>query len=93
MVNQDLRNHGQSFHAPEHNYSVMAEDVQQFIDQQKLDKCVLIGHSMYVSLGSPQLPMGNGLRCPSILTKAKGCQSRNGSSSPFTRACLSTHPR
>jgi hypothetical protein len=43
---QDLRNHGQSFHAPEHNYSVMAEDVQEFIDQQKLDKCVLIGHSM-----------------------------------------------
>ncbi|KAJ6008873.1 hypothetical protein N7522_003889 [Penicillium canescens] len=42
----DLRNHGQSFHAPEHNYSVMAEDIQEFIQQQKLDKCVLIGHSM-----------------------------------------------
>jgi len=26
----------------------MAEDVEKFIDQQKLDKCVLIGHSMYV---------------------------------------------
>lgn len=45
---QDLRNHGQSFHAPEHNYGAMAEDVQEFIQQQKLDKCVLIGHSMYV---------------------------------------------
>lgn len=43
---QDLRNHGHSFHAPEHNYGVMAEDVQEFIEQQKLDKCVLIGHSM-----------------------------------------------
>ncbi|KAJ5946942.1 Alpha/beta hydrolase fold-1 [Penicillium verhagenii] len=42
----DLRNHGDSFHAPEHNYSVMAEDVQEFIHQQKLNKCVLIGHSM-----------------------------------------------
>ncbi|OGE47575.1 hypothetical protein PENARI_c041G11155 [Penicillium arizonense] len=42
----DLRNHGQSFHAAEHNYSVMAEDIQEFIQQQKLDKCVLIGHSM-----------------------------------------------
>ncbi|KAJ5754055.1 uncharacterized protein N7511_008208 [Penicillium nucicola] len=42
----DLRNHGQSFHAAEHNYSVMADDVQEFIQQQKLDKCVLIGHSM-----------------------------------------------
>ncbi|KAJ5141136.1 hypothetical protein N7526_002131 [Penicillium atrosanguineum] len=42
----DLRNHGQSFHAPEHNYTAMAEDVREFIQQQKLDKCVLIGHSM-----------------------------------------------
>lgn len=43
---QDLRNHGQSFHSQEHNYGVMAEDVQEFIQQQKLGKCVLIGHSM-----------------------------------------------
>lgn len=43
---QDLRNHGQSFHASEHNYTAMAEDVQEFMQQQKLDKCVLIGHSM-----------------------------------------------
>ncbi|KAJ5143726.1 uncharacterized protein N7515_002513 [Penicillium bovifimosum] len=56
----DLRNHGQSFHAPEHNYNVMAEDVQEFIKQQKLDKCVLIGHSMgakaamAVALRSPE---------------------------------------
>ncbi|KAJ5705289.1 hypothetical protein N7536_000978 [Penicillium majusculum] len=42
----DLRNHGHSFHASEHNYGAMAEDVQEFIKQQKLDKCVLIGHSM-----------------------------------------------
>ena len=26
----------------------MAEDVEEFIQQQKLDKCILIGHSMYV---------------------------------------------
>ncbi|KAJ5676101.1 hypothetical protein N7462_008998 [Penicillium macrosclerotiorum] len=56
----DLRNHGDSFHAPEHNYSVMAEDVEEFIEQQKLDKCVLIGHSMgakaamAVALRSPE---------------------------------------
>jgi pimeloyl-ACP methyl ester carboxylesterase len=28
----------------------MAKDIQEFIQQQKLDKCVLIGHSMYVML-------------------------------------------
>jgi pimeloyl-ACP methyl ester carboxylesterase len=47
---QDLRNHGHSFHHKEHNYSVMAEDVEKFIHQHDLAKCVLIGHSMYVSL-------------------------------------------
>ncbi|KAJ5115286.1 hypothetical protein NUU61_001045 [Penicillium alfredii] len=60
IIYQDLRNHGQSFHAPEHNYSVMAEDVQEFIQQQKLEKCVLVGHSMgakaamTVALRSPE---------------------------------------
>ncbi|PKX89742.1 putative alpha/beta hydrolase [Aspergillus novofumigatus IBT 16806] len=42
----DLRNHGHSFHHNEHNYSVMAEDVEKFIHQHDLAKCVLIGHSM-----------------------------------------------
>ncbi|OOF90299.1 hypothetical protein ASPCADRAFT_519313 [Aspergillus carbonarius ITEM 5010] len=57
----DLRNHGQSFHSEEHNYSAMAEDVVKFLQQLKLDKCVLIGHSMgakaamTVALDSPKL--------------------------------------
>ncbi|KAJ5256615.1 hypothetical protein N7478_012719 [Penicillium angulare] len=56
----DLRNHGDSFHSQEHNYSVMAKDVQEFIAQQQLPKCVLIGHSMgakaamTVALQSPE---------------------------------------
>ncbi|KAJ5493401.1 Protein ABHD11 [Penicillium diatomitis] len=60
IYNLDLRNHGDSFHAPEHNYSAMAEDVQEFMDQQKLEKSVLIGHSMgakvvmTVALQSPE---------------------------------------
>ncbi|OJJ86760.1 putative alpha/beta hydrolase [Aspergillus glaucus CBS 516.65] len=56
----DLRNHGHSFHAQEHNYTVMAEDVEKFIDQQKLDKCVLIGHSM-----GAKTAMAVALRSPS----------------------------
>ncbi|PYH99956.1 alpha/beta fold family hydrolase [Aspergillus ellipticus CBS 707.79] len=57
----DLRNHGQSFHSEEHNYTVMAEDVVKFLQQLKLDKSVLIGHSMgakaamTVALDSPKL--------------------------------------
>ncbi|KAL4929249.1 putative alpha/beta hydrolase [Aspergillus undulatus] len=42
----DLRNHGNSFHDPEHNYTVMADDVVGFIQEHDLFKCVLIGHSM-----------------------------------------------
>ncbi|KAL3485398.1 Alpha/Beta hydrolase protein [Aspergillus germanicus] len=57
----DLRNHGNSFHDPEHNYPVMADDVAEFIHEQNLSKCVLIGHSMgakaamTVALNSPEL--------------------------------------
>ncbi|KAK1143403.1 hypothetical protein N8T08_006731 [Aspergillus melleus] len=49
----DLRNHGQSFHAKEHNYSVMAEDVTKFIHQQNLDQGAKT--AMAVALDSPNL--------------------------------------
>ncbi|KAL5333475.1 Alpha/Beta hydrolase protein [Aspergillus crustosus] len=57
----DLRNHGNSFHDPEHNYSAMADDVAEFIHEHDLSKCVLIGHSMgakaamTVALNAPEL--------------------------------------
>ncbi|KAL4884390.1 Alpha/Beta hydrolase protein [Aspergillus karnatakaensis] len=57
----DLRNHGNSFHDPEHNYSAMADDVAGFIHENNLSKCVLIGHSMgakaamTVALNAPEL--------------------------------------
>jgi esterase len=42
----DLRNHGLSPHDPEINYSVMAADVAEFFDRQKLDSANVLGHSM-----------------------------------------------
>jgi esterase len=42
----DLRNHGLSPHSQEMNYSVMADDLLEFFDSQKLDRASLIGHSM-----------------------------------------------
>jgi pimeloyl-ACP methyl ester carboxylesterase len=42
----DLRNHGQSFHADEMNYSVMAADVAQLLYRLELDDCAILGHSM-----------------------------------------------
>jgi len=42
----DLRNHGESFHADEMNYSVMAADVAQLLYRLELSDCCILGHSM-----------------------------------------------
>ncbi|KAI9595061.1 Alpha/Beta hydrolase protein [Syncephalis fuscata] len=42
----DLRNHGDSPHSASMNYRAMAADVERFIDEQKLKRVTLMGHSM-----------------------------------------------
>lgn len=42
----DQRNHGQSPHSDEFNYDVLTEDLQEFIEEHKLQKPAIIGHSM-----------------------------------------------
>lgn len=42
----DQRNHGQSPHVPEMSYPLLAEDVVDFMDQHKLRRAHLLGHSM-----------------------------------------------
>ena len=42
----DLRNHGRSFHANQHNYELMSEDLLKYLNAYKLDEVSLIGHSM-----------------------------------------------
>lgn len=42
----DLRNHGQSQHSPVFNYPVLVNDLLEFLNDQKLEKVTLIGHSM-----------------------------------------------
>ncbi len=42
----DLRNHGQSFHHREMNYTVMVGDVYRLTCHLEIDSCSLIGHSM-----------------------------------------------
>ncbi len=42
----DQRNHGKSPHFDEHNYSVMASDLKEFLQQHGIEKTHLIGHSM-----------------------------------------------
>ncbi len=42
----DQRNHGRSPHSDEFDYQVMAADLAEFIDDQRLEAPVVIGHSM-----------------------------------------------
>ena len=42
----DLRNHGHSPHADVFNYNILSDDLEEFMQQQKLDCVRLIGHSL-----------------------------------------------
>ncbi|MGP8215031.1 MAG: alpha/beta fold hydrolase [Bacteroidia bacterium] len=42
----DQRNHGQSPHSNEWNYEVMSEDIVELMQDENLDKVMLLGHSM-----------------------------------------------
>ncbi|MDB5236413.1 MAG: alpha/beta hydrolase [Hymenobacter sp.] len=47
VISVDLRNHGRSFHSPEHTYDLMAQDVLELFDQLQLGPdTTLMGHSM-----------------------------------------------
>ena len=46
VVGVDLRNHGDSPHADEFDYQLMAEDLRQLIEKLQLQSCYIIGHSM-----------------------------------------------
>ena len=42
----DLRNHGKSFHANQHNYELISEDLLNYLNAYNLNAVSLIGHSM-----------------------------------------------
>ncbi len=42
----DMRNHGQSGHSNVFDYSVMADDIGEFIETHKLENPIIMGHSM-----------------------------------------------
>jgi len=48
IISVDLRNHGRSFHAAEHSYGLMADDVLELLDHLALDpaRLTVLGHSM-----------------------------------------------
>jgi len=42
----DLRNHGRSEHQLVHTYEAMAEDLEQLLNQEGIEKAIVLGHSM-----------------------------------------------
>jgi esterase len=42
----DQRNHGQSPHSDDFNYRLLAEDLEEFLVQHKIESPIVIGHSM-----------------------------------------------
>ncbi|MFT6000188.1 MAG: esterase [Neolewinella sp.] len=64
VVLLDLRNHGRSFHTDEMNYTVMAEDVAETLENMGIDECVLLGHSM-----GGKVAMQTALNYPELVQK------------------------
>lgn len=46
VLTVDARNHGTSPHSPELTYESMSADLKLLLSQLRIEKCVLIGHSM-----------------------------------------------
>ena len=48
VIVADLRNHGRSFHTPEHSYELMSQDILSLFNHLQLDAATttLLGHSM-----------------------------------------------
>lgn len=64
MYSVDLRNHGQSGHAPTMTYEAMAADVQAFMNDMHLSPGILVGHSL-----GGKVAMETALRFPEIVDK------------------------
>ncbi|WP_282179156.1 alpha/beta fold hydrolase [Maribacter stanieri] len=42
----DQRNHGKSFHSPDFNYDILADDLLNYLENHNIEKTDVIGHSM-----------------------------------------------
>ncbi|KAI5820016.1 abhydrolase domain-containing protein [Pyronema omphalodes] len=60
----DLRNHGESPHIDRHDYEAMSADVEQFLEQNRLENSILMGHSM-----GAKAAMALSLRRPDLISK------------------------
>ena len=51
VISVDQRNHGESPHSQEMSYPCMADDIIELMDDLKLEKAILLGHSMGGKIG------------------------------------------
>lgn len=42
----DMRNHGKSDHSNEFSYDIMCDDLTDYLDQNNINKAIILGHSM-----------------------------------------------
>jgi pimeloyl-ACP methyl ester carboxylesterase len=60
----DQRNHGRSPHTDQFSYELMAQDLKEYCEQNKLTNIVLLGHSM-----GGKTAMKFACECPSVVNK------------------------
>lgn len=46
ILRVDLRNHGRSFHTPEMDYSLIAQDLKTLLTELNIQNAIVVGHSM-----------------------------------------------
>lgn len=64
LIIPDIRNHGQSPHDDDMHFDVMVEDIYKLLKNLKIEKCILLGHSM-----GGKLAMNFALKYPNKLEK------------------------
>ncbi|KAK7925374.1 hypothetical protein WMY93_007684 [Mugilogobius chulae] len=64
VLTVDARNHGTSPHSPQLTYEAMSADLKLLLSQLRIDRCVLIGHSM-----GGKTAMTTALTLPSIVER------------------------
>ena len=57
----DARNHGESPHTPDLSYDLMTSDVVHFCQSHSLEKIVLMGMCLYISVSCDIAPLGHSM--------------------------------
>lgn len=79
----DQRNHGRSPHSDDFDYNILKDDIIKFIEQNKLEDVILIGHSM-----GGKVAMSVALNMPALISKLIVLDISPASKTPATEILL-----